>query len=497
MTSTHEPTHAGGLATVAAVAATRAALRGRSGRLGPALAVVGWLVACGDPGPAAPAASRGPNVLLVSIDSLRADHLGCYGYERDTSPALDALAAEGVRYATVAAPSSWTLPAHATLFTALPPEGHGLRVDATALTDDAVCLAEVLQDAGYATSAFVGGPFLRSMYGLDQGFDHYDESVVKSFRDSQRGITSPDLVANTTAWIDDWDRAGREQPFFVFLHLWDVHYDYAPPPPYDTLFDPDYTGDITGDDFETGRAVHRDMDPVDLEHVVALYDGEIRFTDEHLGRLLAHLDELGLRDDLLVVVTADHGEEFFEHGAKGHRKNLFDPALLVPLVMRWPGRLPAGEVVDAQVRLQDVPTTILSLVGVEPPLGFGFQGEGAPQDIAALMGAGDGPGSGSGSLPAFGDLEGRVTTLRTERFKFVRRQSPSGDVRESLFDVTGPLEVRVDSGTPSAEVSASMDTLRDALQAWKVRWGRRRPLSVEIQLSDEQLETLRALGYIR
>jgi arylsulfatase A-like enzyme len=446
-------------------------------------------------------------VLLVSIDSLRPDHLGCYGYERDTSPVIDALAAEGVRYETVAAPSSWTLPAHATLFTALPPEGHGLRVDATALTDEAVCLAEVLRDAGYATSAFVGGPFLRRMYGLDQGFDHYDESVVRSFRDAQRGSTSPELVANATDWLSDWDRDGRERPFFLFLHLWDVHYDYAPPPPYDRMFDPDYTGDITGNDFETGRTIHRNMDPTDLEHVVALYDGEIRFTDEHLGQLLAQLDELGLRDDLLVVVTADHGEEFFEHGAKGHRKNLFDPTLLVPLVMRWPGRLPAGEVVQNQVRLQDVPTTILALAGVEPPFGFGFQGQGAPRALrpdqgdGAVDSAGDNNGSGH---PAYADLEGRVTTLRTDRYKFVRRQSPSGDVRESLFDVTGDgLERRIEigtetgTGTPSAELTATMNALRDELQAWKTMWGRRRPLNIEIVLSVEQLETLRDIGYIR
>jgi arylsulfatase A-like enzyme len=431
-----------------------------------------------------------PNILLVSIDSLRPDHLGCYGYERDTSPVLDELAARGVRFDQAVSPTSWTLPAHATLFTGLPPEGHGLRVDATALSDEAVTLAEVLADAGYATAAFVGGPFLRTMYGMDQGFEVYDESVVKEFRASQKGATSPRLVGLTTDWLDDWERRDEPAPFFVFLHLWDVHYDYAPPPPYDSLFDPDYEGSVTGDDFETGNQVRLGMDPRDLEHVVALYDGEIAYTVHHLGTLLDHLEARGLADDTLVVVTSDHGEEFFEHGAKGHRKNLFDPSLRVPLIMSWPGRLPEGRVVESQVRLQDLPLTLLAQAGVAPPVGFAFAGPGAPQDLTPLMASDAGRGP---DLEAFGDLQGVLTTLRGEGVKLVRTTDRGGVVEHELYllDEDGEsLAADDDSGPRLAE-------LRQRMLEWKQRWARRRPLSVEIELSDEQTEHLRALGYLR
>lgn len=446
-----------------------------------------------------------PNVLLISIDSLRADHLGCYGYERDTSPVLDGLAEEGVRFATVVSPTSWTLPAHATLFTGLPPEGHGLRLDARALTPEAHCLAEVFDAAGYATAAFVGGPFLRKMYGFDQGFHVYDESVVRSFRESQSGVTSPDLVGLTTDWLDTRSASDDEAPFFVFLHLWDVHFDYTPPEPYDTLFDPDYDGDITATDFELGGHIHRDMDPADLAHVVALYDGEIRYTDEWVGRLLEHLENLGRLDDTIVAVTSDHGEEFFEHGMKGHRKNLHDESLLVPLLIRYPPLVPPGRVVQEQVRLMDVPGTLAALAGVTLPLGFGARGGPAftqPGDLSAfIVEAGRGAADTtleSGAPPedalarvAFGDLHGSWSSVRTGERKLLQRTGERS--REQLFDLSeDPGELAGIAGD-----SQERDELRTLLGKWKSFWGRRRPPSIDIELSDEQLETLRALGYIR
>jgi arylsulfatase A-like enzyme len=445
-----------------------------------------------------------PNVLLISIDSLRADHLGCYGYERDTSPVLDSLAAEGVRFATALSPTSWTLPAHATLFTGLPPEGHGLRFDARALTPEAHCLAEVFQDAGYATAAFVGGPFLRKMYGFDQGFDVYDDqTVVRSFRESQTGATSPALVGLTSDWLDGRQASEDDAPFFVFLHLWDVHFDYTPPAPYDTLFDPDYDGDISAVDFELGQHIHRNMDPADLAHIVALYDGEIRYTDEWVGRLLEHLKALGQLDDTIVVVTSDHGEEFFEHGVKGHRKNLYDESLLVPLLIRYPSLVPAGRVVREQVRLMDVPVTLAALAGVPLPLGFGARGGPAftlPADLSTLIvppaGAGGTPAdsessSGQARRVAFGDLHGIWSSVRVNGSKLLQRTGQRS--RELLFDLDSDPREQADITGDSSD----REELLSLLAEWKTFWGRRRPPSKEIELSDEQIETLRALGYIR
>src|SRR5262249_4754404 len=152
---------------------------------------------------------------------------------------------EGVRFAAAISPSSWTLPTHMTLLTSLPPEAHGVTSNLRALSSEALTLAKAFKAGGYATVGFVSGPYVRSVYGFAQGFDRYDESVVANGNAaSLHGATSPALTQLVTGYFDQWSQAGRTTPFFVFLHMWDVHYDYDPPPPYDTMFDPGYTGTV-------------------------------------------------------------------------------------------------------------------------------------------------------------------------------------------------------------------------------------------------------------
>ena len=147
-------------------------------------------------------------------------------------------------------------------------------------------------------------------------------------------------MAAADAWLRDWSADGRSRPFFMFLHLWDVHYDYTPPAPFDRMFDPDYTGTITGDDFMPNPRVNAHMDRRDLDHIIALYDGEIRFTDGMLEQVVARLEQLGV-STIPVVVTADHGDEFFEHGRKGRQQSTTD-STHVPLVMRFPATIHPG-----------------------------------------------------------------------------------------------------------------------------------------------------------
>jgi arylsulfatase A-like enzyme len=441
-----------------------------------------------------PAEGPSPNILLISIDSLRADHLGAYGYDRDTSPEIDRLAREGVRWATAVAPSPWTLPSHVSLFTALPPIAHGVLFDPKALDEETLCLAEVLQANGYATAGFVGGPFLRSLYGLAQGFDVYDDrTVVRPLFESHQGRTSPALVGLATDWLEAWARRPERPPFFLFLHLWDVHYDYTPPAPFDTLFDPDYEGSITAENFELGEHIHPGMAPRDLEHVVALYDGEIRYTDGWVGRLLRFLDEQSLAADTIVVVTADHGEEFFEHGAKGHRKNLYDETMRIPLVIRYPGRVPAGRVVDALARLEDVPTTLLALAGIERPAAFGaphVPGGGEARDLREDFDRGDAGGS-RGHI-AFGDLHGTQSSIRVDGMKLILTRHREA-MRDELYDLAAdPGEQRDLRGTRSEGRA-----LFDRFARWHAYWEERPRHAVDIELDEEQLETLRSLGYIR
>ena len=449
--------------------------------------------------PRAVAAPASPNILLVSIDSLRRDHVHAYGYQRETTPTIDRLAREGTRFATVASPTSWTLPAHLSLLTSLPPEVHGVVGDGMRLREDALFLGEVLWEAGYSTAGIVSAPYLDSVYGFSQGFDHYDDYTIarRSHEASHQGSTSPALYDLTMRWLDDWDEHGRRRPFFLFLHMWDVHYDYSPPPPYDTLFDPTYTGTVTGDDFETGTQVHAGMNRRDLAHVVALYDGEIGYTDLYVGRIIDRLAALGLLDQTLIVVTADHGDEFFEHGQKGHGKALYDESILVPLVMRYPARVPSGAVVPEQVRLIDVAPTILDLAGVPRPPRFGQAAHGgalAAQDLTPWI-----VRQGLGTLPelvAFEDLEvGLAPTplaaVRTQSSKLITGLRPP--VAEELYDLTAdPGEKRNLSGTSSAGVA-----LRDQLDTWRSTAGQGTALAEHVELDEAHKERLRALGYLK
>ena len=242
------------------------------------------------------------------------------------------------------------------------------------------------------------------------------------------------------------------------MHLWDVHYDFIPPPPYDRLFDPDYRGTITGVDFMENTAVHREMDPRDLEHLVALYDGEIRFTDEILGDDPRRPARRGLLDDTLVAVTADHGEEFFEHGRNGHQQTLYDEVVRVPLVLHWPGRLAGGRVVRDQVRLVDLMPTFLAAAGAAPP--YELQG----RDVLPLA-----QGRALPPRTAFLELhaDGRdQRALRTLELKAYARGAPGGrkladaryDLREDPRERI-PLrrrdDPRVDRPSPSSTPRAA------------------------------------------
>jgi arylsulfatase A-like enzyme len=342
------------------------------------VAACALVAACSGPEPGShPAPPERPNVLLVSIDTLRPDHLHCYGYHRDTSPVIDRLAAEGVLFENHISSTSWTLPAHAALFTGLSDSVHGCTETDRTLAAGHTTVAERFAAAGYVTAGFFSGPYLHPAFGLAQGFDSYvnctsyasalDDSPNSDWamdfgvmRASHRDITNPALTSAVTAWL-----ATAREPFFVFVHMWDPHFDFIPPAPYDTMFDPDYQGQLSGEDFFFNPKVNRHMEARDLHHLIALYDGEIRWTDEHLGQIVNELERGNLLDRTVVVVTGDHGTEFFEHGGKGHRMTLFDEVIRIPLVVRYPPHLSAGRRVRAQTRMIDVAPTLLELTNME------------------------------------------------------------------------------------------------------------------------------------
>jgi arylsulfatase A-like enzyme len=446
------------------------------------------------------APSARPNVLLISIDSLRADHLGSYGYRRDTSPAIDALAREGVLFEHAISSAPWTVPAHMTLLTGLPPEVHGVTSVREKLSPDATSLAEVLQAAGYDTAAFVSGPTVMAQYGFDQGFASYDESMVER-RQQHLGesVTSPGLTELVNGWLHRWRAAGARAPFFVFLHYWDVHYDYVPPAEYARRFDPDYAGDLDVRRFEGNPRLKASMDPRDLQHLIALYDAEIRFTDDHLARVVATLRALGVLDDTIVVVTADHGEEFFDHGQKGHAKTLYDEVLRVPLIVRYPRRVTFGQRVAAQVRLMDVAPTLLGLAGVPAP--DGFAGGALSPDYRAADLTPYVAGRHRAPLPplvAFSSnrwLRADQHAVRTATAKLIRHDKPppSRPAPVELFDLTADPGEQANLADTSPPLLATLDSL---LARWRDEAGQQTKLAVDLRAVPQHEARLRALGYV-
>ncbi len=454
------------------------------------LAVVslGWTAARGS-GMASGSPASHPNVLLVSIDTLRADHLSAYGYERETSPNIDALAAGGALFTQAISPSSWTLPTHATMLTGIPLPHHGVNSDEDRLSASVVTLAEVLAEAGYRTAAFVSAPYLHPRYGFDQGFDLYDNSA-EVHDDARNLVTSPALEKLTVDWLNRWIHTGGEQPFFIFLHMWDPHWNYIPPSPFDTMFDPDYDGDLDGSNFLERIGPTRDskLSARDLEHLLALYDGEIRFTDHHLGRIIARIEEWGQLDNTIILVTADHGEEFFDHGRVGHAMTLYDESVQIPLIIHYPPKVPPGTVVNEQVRTRDVPATLLSLAGISVPDYFGLPAD-TPEFRAMDLSPWIEGRPRLPKLPAYGDLRGNIHSLRTETRKFIY---------EGAFDYPQYFDLTTDpeeQNNLARRGSKRVKTLRQSLRLFAEAEVGPRPAE-RTEPDRKHLERLRSLGYI-
>ncbi len=335
---------------------------------------------CRRAAPPAPAIKY--NLLVISIDTCRADHLTCYGYNRSTSPHLDQLAKEGVLFEDATAAASWTVPSHMSMFTSLYPSVHGVQNFNNQLGEGVPTLAQCLAKSGYATAAFITAPVLNHYFGFNRGFQLYDDFTVPQrfgiehpmagIENSGTGsaalldqvVTNPIITALGTQWLQKHSR----ENFFLFLHYWDCHYDYKPPPPYDKKFDPGYQGTENGRHiFLREPQIVKSISVMDLAHMVALYDGEIAYTDGEIGQVLQVLRDLRLSEKTLVIVLSDHGEGFLEHGKIRHANSLYEELLHVPLIMRLPGVIPAGKRVAGNVSHVDLMPTVLELLEAPSP----------------------------------------------------------------------------------------------------------------------------------
>lgn len=490
-------------------------------------------VGCGGGG----AQERAPNVLLVSIDTLRADHLSCYGYERATTPCLDQLAAEGALFERTFATTSWTLPSHLSMLTGLTISAHGVCDDRLwQRTDEAgepipvvlagTFLPERLREAGYRTGGFYTWKFLEPRFGFGPGFETYErlghtfysfppvaerfekiqtEGNLEALKALKREYpelfdvtrpSSPETVDRALEWISKVRGETPHAPYFCFVHLFDAHDPYTPPPPFDACFDPDYEGPIDGLRVTAPDSpVRSDMDPRDLEHLIALYDGEIAWVDSEVGRLLDALEARGALENTIVMVTSDHGEEFFDHGEKTHRHSLWVESVHVPWIVSWPGKVQRGLRIEGASGTIDLAPTLYGLLGISAPEGT------CGADLSEVLSSGAANeertylsellsfDSGAVPLRRLGVLRGAEHTLLE-----ARGLEPW---RARRFDLDeDPRERGAGVGVAGDGVlAATLEVVREAQRAARAA-SLRRPAGEAGPLTSRELAELEGLGYV-
>lgn len=435
-------------------------------------------------------------IVLITIDTLRADALGCYGTSGTLTPHLDRLASRGIRFEQAISPSSWTLPSVASIMTGLSVPAHGATTTSSALPDAASTLAACLRDAGYATGAVGVNPHLAARRGLERGFDQYDfyprsvtpwDTLGGRIRKALRpfdflGVANSSQV---TGLALQWMRRHRDRPFLLWCHYFDPHVPYTPPP----AFMPDpppargfrtWFEDVGG--IRTGR-----FDPSDEERdwIRELYLAEVRYVDREVGRLLDGLARLGPPEETLIILTSDHGEEFWEHDAFEHGHSLHREVLHVPWLIALPGRL-APAVIHEPVSLTSLPPTVLSLLGLA-------------YDPAAFSEAAlpiENPDPVLPPVFSAGILYGpHAEAVIDENWKLIRTPSES---RSQIFDLArDPEEARdrlAHDPERAAELARSLDGWLAASRAVRERLGVSD--SAPVDLPEATLEQLRKLGYI-
>jgi arylsulfatase A-like enzyme/predicted Zn-dependent protease len=416
--------------------------------------------------PEAPApTTKRPNVLVITVDTLRADRLGCYGFEEARTPNIDELAKEGVRVKHAVASAPITLPSHASIFTGFDPPAHGVRDNGThPVPAEIDTLAELLKRAGYETQAFISAEVLHSRYGLDQGFDGYDDelsgdAMAAEFVRPER--SARDTMDRVLRWLQS--REASTEPYFLWVHLFDPHQPYDPP-------------------------------PSELRDTPTLYDAEIAFVDGQIGRLVSALETRGTLDDTILVFTSDHGESLGEHGEDTHAVFIYESTIRVPLIVRYPRKLPAGRVHMQSVRSVDIMPTILGLADQAQAKAQGSDLSEAlrspsPPPALAQYSESFYPKLAFGMAPLQGVRLDGWTYIRAPRAELYNRATDPAEAH-NLLEAAGGTPASPEAKKKAAELERLLSKLIEAGQSFGF-------VSDATPLDQDTVEMLQALGYIR
>jgi arylsulfatase A-like enzyme len=432
-----------------------------------------------------------PTVVVFSLDTVRQDAFGCYGHPFDPTPQMDAVARDGVRFDQAISSSGWTLPAVASLLTSTWPNIHGAMGSGIMLKPvrpEIQTAAEVLKSNGFRTLGFTNAAFVSPMVGIDRGFDVFDHKYSYNHDARQAHVVIDAAIREL--------HANRGEPTFFFIHLFDPHLTYAPPPGYDTK----YTDGRTSPPppitmamcygMQTGEDKRQPPSDEDIHYLRGVYQGEISFMDAHVGRFIAELKALGLYDQATVVLIADHGEEFWEHGGFEHGHTFYDELVRVPLIVKFPRDVePARRVVSSQVRVLDVMPSVLEVLGIEPPATF--EGE----SMMPLV-----RGESDDDRPAFCEslLYGeQKIAWRSERYKYIQEAAAGREGMGELYDWReDPMETHNLAPAQPDSVRQMRSELFDFYDELLTR-SRSMSNAQHVNMSPQRIQELRALGYIR
>ncbi len=400
------------------------------------------------------------NIVVFTIDTLRADHLPCYGYQGLYAPNIDKLAEEGILFKYTTAQTPLTLPSHSSIFTGTYPLYHGVRDNGGFYLDDKHdTLAEVLKSNGFATSAFVAAFVLDSRWGLNQGFDHYydnfDLTKYKTVSLDSVQRRGDEVLVEAMRWIDEH----RNSKFFSWIHLYDPHMPYDPPEPYKSQYG--------------GRRF-------------GLYDGEIAYVDQLIGEFRGFLEEKGLQGKTIIVFTGDHGESLGEHKESAHGFFIYDAAIRVPLIIRFPSAKLAGAVIEAQVRSVDIMPTILHMVGADIP--EAVQGESLLSLILGDREEDEREAYSETYWPRYHYGWSELKSIRRGRYKFI--DAPNPELYDTSVDPAETENIIGKKATLANDMKRQIDALIQKYSSGGIEEAGPK------RIDSDSLEKLQALGYI-
>ena len=439
------------------------------------------------------------HVVIISLDTTRADHFGCYGHPWIRTPRTDALAAESVLFTDYMTVAPSTLASHVSLVTGTYPHTHGTPRNGLMVNPANVMLAEILQKAGFHTVGFAGAFSLDSRFGFAEGFDHYDERFEHLARDLGPDQDQRSAAAVTDAAISYLDETGIPSRLFLFVHYFDPHAPYEPPPPFDTMYDPQDPGAPP----DTAAVHARRGQNSDREHpsgrkLALQYAGEVSFMDQHVGRLLDYLRQRGILDQAILLVTSDHGENFWEHEDYfGHGLTTYQTTMRAVCLIRLPNALMGGTRIDQLLASIDILPTLLNHFGL--PLPGGLEGEAidlvhidGPLPPRTRFGQATKPWREVETDPQWHNMR-KARCLRRGSLKFI--QTPYAQTEE-LYDLSVDPEERTNLlAVAKPAISAQAAELRRRLEAW-AQSATPLPSRFEPSQRQETIERLRSLGYL-